>query len=173
MASIIAGAAHTAHSTAASLLSSAQIHPGKTLPPLNESWFDVSQFEGNVEYLFFFLIVVVGSECVDLVRRGKGEVNVPLKVILSLPAEFSSVAQTFFLETNSGRLNLTMHGQFSTYSRKTYLSVETLRRLEPPSNMEDNGSLEQVWINVLEHLNSAPSVGMQDVPRESLLEHDI
>ncbi|KAK0218890.1 Redoxin [Armillaria fumosa] len=34
MASIIAGAAHTAHSTAASLLSSAQIHPGKTLPPL-------------------------------------------------------------------------------------------------------------------------------------------
>ncbi len=34
MASIIAGAAHTAHSTAASLLSSAQIHPGKPLPPL-------------------------------------------------------------------------------------------------------------------------------------------
>ncbi|KAG7442117.1 Redoxin [Guyanagaster necrorhizus] len=34
MASIITGAAHTAHSTAASLLSSAQIHPGKKLPPL-------------------------------------------------------------------------------------------------------------------------------------------
>ncbi|PBK83384.1 hypothetical protein ARMGADRAFT_1089506 [Armillaria gallica] len=42
-------------------------------------------------------------------------------------------------------------------------------RLE--SNMEDNGSLEQVWINTLEHLKNAPSVGMHDVPRESLLEH--
>ncbi len=34
MASIIAGAAHTAHSTAASFLSSAQTHPEKTLLPL-------------------------------------------------------------------------------------------------------------------------------------------
>ncbi|PBK83364.1 hypothetical protein ARMGADRAFT_1019141 [Armillaria gallica] len=46
------------------------------------------------------------------------------------------------------------------------------------SNMEDmnvkDGSLEQVRINALEHLrelNSAPSVGMHDVPRESLLDH--
>ncbi|KAK0502450.1 hypothetical protein EDD18DRAFT_1140813 [Armillaria luteobubalina] len=40
-------------------------------------------------------------------------------------------------------------------------------------NVED-GSLEQVRINALEtlqKLNSAPSVGMRDVPRESLLEH--
>ncbi|PBK82146.1 hypothetical protein ARMGADRAFT_1090689 [Armillaria gallica] len=37
-------------------------------------------------------------------------------------------------------------------------------------NMEDMvGSLEQVRINALEHLNSAPSVGMHDVPRESHL----
>ncbi|PBK83407.1 hypothetical protein ARMGADRAFT_1089525 [Armillaria gallica] len=43
-------------------------------------------------------------------------------------------------------------------------------RLE--SNIEDmNAFLEQVWINALEHLNGAPSVGMHDVPRESLLAH--
>ncbi|KAK0477696.1 hypothetical protein IW261DRAFT_1594485 [Armillaria novae-zelandiae] len=46
------------------------------------------------------------------------------------------------------------------------------------SNMEDmnvkDGSLEQVRINALEHLrelNSAPSVGMHDVPKENLLKH--
>ncbi|KAK0502559.1 hypothetical protein EDD18DRAFT_1328210 [Armillaria luteobubalina] len=43
------------------------------------------------------------------------------------------------------------------------------------SNMEDmnveDGSLEQVWINALEHLrklNCAPSAGMRDVPKENL-----
>ncbi|KAK0489860.1 hypothetical protein EDD18DRAFT_1109987 [Armillaria luteobubalina] len=46
------------------------------------------------------------------------------------------------------------------------------------SNMEDmnikDRSLEQVWINMLEHLrelNSAPSIGIHDVLRESLLKH--
>ncbi|PBK60824.1 hypothetical protein ARMSODRAFT_1026257 [Armillaria solidipes] len=37
-----------------------------------------------------------------------------------------------------------------------------------------NGSLEQVRVNTLEHLrelDSAPSVGMHDTPKESLLEH--
>ncbi|SJL06779.1 uncharacterized protein ARMOST_10121 [Armillaria ostoyae] len=65
-----------------------------------------------------------------------------------------------------------MHGQFA---RKTYLSAETLRGHEPPLNTEDmnvkDGSLEQVWINALEHLrelNGAPSVKMHDTPRESI-----
>ncbi|KAK0433697.1 hypothetical protein EV421DRAFT_1909892 [Armillaria borealis] len=67
--------------------------------------------------------------------------------------------------------NLPWNEYFEWFGPRYRLEVVT-------SNMEDmnvkDGSLEQVRINALEHLrelNGVPSVGMHDVPKESLLEH--
>ncbi len=62
MASIIAGAAHTAHSTATSLLSSAQTHPEKTLPPLKVKETSLERAE-TVQLSGTTVIVSVVREC--------------------------------------------------------------------------------------------------------------
>ncbi|KAK0234827.1 hypothetical protein EDD85DRAFT_938975 [Armillaria nabsnona] len=126
--------------------------------------------------------------------RGQGKVNDP-----GITDEY---IRTISLSGDKfGHLNLTMHGhtqekrtphtprytvaRIRTYETVCALGIEDTSlswneewfgpRYRLESNMEDmNGSLEQVWINALEHLRelvSAPSVGMHDVPRESLLEH--
>ncbi|KAK0234822.1 Redoxin [Armillaria nabsnona] len=62
MVSIIAGAAHTAHSTAASLLSTAQIHSGKALPPLKVKETSPERAE-TVQLSGTTVIVSVVREC--------------------------------------------------------------------------------------------------------------
>ncbi|PBK60300.1 hypothetical protein ARMSODRAFT_1009355 [Armillaria solidipes] len=100
-------------------------------------------------------------------EEGKGSQTTPFKVILQVfqPGSpmwrrFSFGRQTRLLKPHDGRTVRKKNDP--TFPGMVLVIVVA-------SDMEDmNGFLEQVRINALEHLNSAPSVGMHDVPRESI-----
>ncbi|KAK0234798.1 hypothetical protein EDD85DRAFT_955671 [Armillaria nabsnona] len=114
------------------------------------------------------------AHCVQYLRKK----NVPLILLGGGGYTVKNVARTWTYETacalgieDTIDPNLPWNKYFEWFGPRYRLEVVA-------SNMEDmnvkDGSLEQVRINALEHLrelNSAPSVGMHDVPRESLLEH--
>ncbi|KAK0477686.1 hypothetical protein IW261DRAFT_1594481 [Armillaria novae-zelandiae] len=114
------------------------------------------------------------AHCVQYLRKK----NVPLILLGRGGYTVKNVARTRTYETacalgieDTIDPNLPWSEYFEWFSPRYRLEVVA-------SNMEDmnikDGSLEQVRINALEHLrelNSAPSVGMHDVPNESLLEH--
>ncbi|KAK0431698.1 hypothetical protein EV421DRAFT_2024369 [Armillaria borealis] len=103
--------------------------------------------------------------------RGKWKVNVPLKD--GITDEYIRTIPTQEKRTSRRRRCADMNRLCATYRGPDLPWNEWFGpryRLEVvASSMEDmNGSLEQVRINALEHLNSAPSIGMHDVPRESI-----
>ncbi|KAK0502459.1 hypothetical protein EDD18DRAFT_1140885 [Armillaria luteobubalina] len=114
------------------------------------------------------------AHCVQYLRKK----NVPLILLGGGGYTVKNVARTWTYETacalgieDTIDPNLPWNEYFEWFGPRYRLEVVA-------SNMEDmnvkDGSLEQVRINALEHLrelNSAPSVGMHDVPKESLLEH--
>ncbi|KAK0459430.1 hypothetical protein IW261DRAFT_1429963 [Armillaria novae-zelandiae] len=115
--------------------------------------------------------------------RGKGKgyaaaVNVPLKDGIT-DESFQSIFKPYLREKNVPLILLsgggyTVENIARTWTYETACALGIEDTIDP--NLPLNGSvLITAWrINALEHLrelNSAPSVGMHDVPNESLLEH--
>ncbi len=141
----------------------------------NKRWFDVSQFEGNVIYLFFFLVVVIWSKLGDLVgswgkvtsREERGHVpNKALFLITTTMTDYASQTdRTHYhaldchrnIDEPSRGLNLRLFAcssPFSTllsglHSSKTRWRMFGNRLLRAVSKLE---GLQKLSLNMHDHL---------------------